>query len=100
MMNSAGPGREPRSIGKRSIKKRLVESCGSGALADQRQNRVDRRCRDLGETSHFLDYGDQRIDLHWTSALKILQHRGLVGADLARTFDPPLDVDAEFHPKR
>ena len=29
------------------------------------------------------------------AALKILQHRGLVRADLARALDPALDIDAE-----
>jgi len=38
----------------------------------------------------------QRIDLHRASALKILQI-DVLAHHLARAFDPPLDVNAEFH---
>jgi hypothetical protein len=44
---------------------------------------------------HFPNHGHQRVDFHRAAALEILQHRGLVSADLAGAVDSPLDVDAE-----
>ena len=37
----------------------------------------------------------QRVDLHWAAALQILQHRGLMRADLAAAVDAPLDIEEE-----
>ena len=50
----------------------------------------------LGEAAHLLHHGHERVDLHRAAALEILQHRGLVRADLAGALDAALDVDAEF----
>src|SRR5579871_6026225 len=66
------------------------------ALDHKRQYGVERRGRGLRQPSHLLDHRDQRLDFHRPATLEILQHRGLVGADLARAFDAALDVDAEF----
>jgi hypothetical protein len=46
----------------------------------------------FGQTAHFLDHGHQRIDLHQAAALEILQHRGLVRADLARALDAAFGI--------
>src|ERR1700687_5001933 len=78
---------------------RSIMTRDSGALCYERQNRVNRRRWYLRETPHFLNHGDKRIDLHRASALKILQHGLLVRAVFARSFDPPLDIDAKFHAK-
>src|SRR6267142_6802599 len=86
-----------RSNDKFAARPSSIKTSDSGTLCYERQNRVDRWRRYLRETPHFLNHGDKRIDLHWTSAFKVLQHRGLVRADFASAFDAPLDVDAEFH---
>src|SRR5712664_1928893 len=86
-----------RSNDKFAARPSSIKTSDPGALCYERQNRVDRWCRDLRETPHFLNHGDKRINLHRASAFKILQHRRLVRADFACAFDAPLDIDAEFH---
>src|ERR1700704_882745 len=77
----------------------VVKPGDFGALGDQRQHGVEGRGRRPGQAAHLLDHGDQRIDLHRAAALEVLQHRGFVRADLARTLDAPLDIDAEIDAK-
>ena len=64
-------------------------------MADKGEHDVDGRGRDAEEATELLNGGDEGIDLHRPAALEILQHRGLVGADLAGTFDAAVDVDRE-----
>src|SRR5579863_9226801 len=56
----------------------------------QRKYRVDRWCCDLDEAAHFLDGGDECIDLQGSASLKILQHRNFVADDRTGCVQPPL----------
>src|SRR5579862_6526273 len=58
-----------------------IESGLPTALLHQGKHRVDRRCCDLDEATHFLDGGDECIDLHRSASFEILQHRNFVTED-------------------
>ena len=51
-----------------------VESSLPATFLYQRKHGVDRRCCDLDEAAHFLDGGDECIDLQGSAAFEILQH--------------------------
>lgn len=51
-----------------------VESRLPATLLHQRKHRVDRRRCDLDEPTHFLDGGDEGIDLQGPASFEILQH--------------------------
>jgi hypothetical protein len=74
----------------------LIQPSDFCALYDQGEHHVEGRRRNPREPSHFLNHRYQRVDLHRPSAFEILQHRGLVRADLARALDSSFDVDAEL----
>src|ERR1700682_891513 len=65
------------------------------SLANERQHDVGRRGRDPGVQTQFLDYPDQRLDLHRPAAFQVLQHRHLVRAEGAGGVDASLDIDAK-----
>src|SRR5882757_7720281 len=74
----------------------LIQAGDLGPLRHQREHGVEGRGWNAGQPAHFLNHADQRIDLHRAVAFEILQHRGLVGADLAGALDAPFDIDAEL----
>jgi hypothetical protein len=51
-----------------------VESSLPATFLYQRKHHVDRWCCDLDEAAHFLDGGDECIDLQGSASFEILQH--------------------------
>jgi hypothetical protein len=52
----------------------VVESSLPATFLYQSKHRVDRWCCDLDEAAHFLDGGDECIDLQGSASFEILQH--------------------------
>src|ERR1700733_8480944 len=55
-----------------------VDSSLSATFLDQRKHCVDRWRYDPNEAAHFLDGGDECINLQRSASFEILQHRHLV----------------------
>ncbi len=55
---------------------------------------------DAGQVAEFGDGRHHRVDFHRPAALEVLQHRGLVLADLAAAFYAAVDVDGEADAER
>src|ERR1700731_123317 len=83
LLGQEGPGSAPGII--------AVESSLPATFLYQRKHRVDRWCCDLDEAAHFLDGGDECIDLQGSAAFEILQHRNFVTDDGTGCVQPPLD---------
>src|ERR1700730_10350679 len=67
-----------------------VESSLPATFLYQRNHRVDRRCCDLDEAAHFLDGGDECIDLQGSASFEILQHGNFVTDDGTGGVQSPL----------
>src|SRR6202035_1018802 len=67
-----------------------VESSLPAALLHQGKHRVDRWRCNLDEPAHFLDGGDECIDLQGSASFEILQHRNLVTDDGTGCVQSPL----------
>src|SRR6202043_1799326 len=67
-----------------------VESSLPATFLYQRKHGVDRRCCDLDEAAHFLDGGNECIDLQGSASFDILQHRNFVTDDGTGCVQPPL----------
>src|SRR5262249_53616953 len=65
------------------------------ALANESLDDIDRGSRLAGEAAEFLDRRHQRIDLHRSAKLQILQHGRPMRAHPLGAGDAAVDIDAE-----
>ncbi len=73
-----------------------VETQAPAELLDQGQDKVDGRAFGLDHATQFLHGTDQRVDLHGSALLQVLQHGGAMGAYGRRTVNPPLHIQGQL----